>query len=111
EVSNCSPNADTTFSLMSIEGEAFFQANARLFRDVVLLPGESVIVMVGFAPQVSGDHEGMMIFESDDVFEPGREVPLKGYGKDAPCPTAIIEGTNPAGSVISANPSGILDAL
>jgi len=111
EVSNCSPNADTTFSLLSIEGEAFFQANARLFRNVVLLPGESVIIMVGFAPQVSGNHLGRMVFESDDFFEPGREVPLKGYGKDAPCPTAIIQGTNPAGSIVPANPSGILDAL
>lgn len=112
EVSNCSPNADTTFSLVGFRGDPVFsQVQRDLIEDVVLLPGESRVIPIAFAPIQSGAHTGKMLLISDDFFEPDRVVDLRGYGKDAPCPTAIITGIAPSGTTVRANPNGTLNAL
>lgn len=107
---NCSPNADTTFSIAGIDGPGVFEVDDE-WQDVVLLPGESTEVDVRFVPGRSGSFEGVMRVVSDDFENPEQEVILEGVGTAEPCPVPVIRARATNRTSATANPVGTFNGL
>lgn len=107
---NCSPNAETTFSIAGIDGPGVFEV-AGEWQEYVLQPGESAQVSIRFVPGRSGSFEGVMRVESNDRDNPEQEVLLEGVGNAEPCPVPILQARSPERDSVTANPAATFNGL
>lgn len=112
EIRNCSPNAPTTFAIEGISGDREFDfAREPEFERMTLGIGESVSVVIAFAPTAAGSYEATLDIESDDEFRPRHSLELRGIGAQGQCPTPVIVASHPERGEAIARPSATLDAL
>jgi hypothetical protein len=112
EIRNCSPNAATTFTMQGLTGDpAFSFAEEPDFETLTLEVGESVSVVINFAPPVPGEYTGTLDFTSDDEFRPEHSLELRGVGAEGQCPTPVIIASNPDRGEEIAQPTNTFEVL
>lgn len=113
EIRNCSPNAETTFTMLGIDGDDEFSfAREPGFETMTLPVGESVTVAVAFQPFEAGEYRATLDFVSDDEFRPEHSLELVGVGAQGQCPTAAITGTSSLGNGgFIANPTATYETI
>ena len=105
-IENCAPLGDLTVSDIAVDDDAggvFSIDPANLpgplpTNDLVLAPGETASVTVGYSPTTTDGDTGDLVISNDDPAHPELTVDLMGTGFEATCPTAVAGGSlNPGG--------------
>lgn len=111
-IRNCSPNAETTFTIEGISGSDAFAFTEPVDTRRVLAIGEEIDVVIGFTPPEAGLFEGALDIVSDDEFRPEHSLELRGIGAEGQCPSAIISGVSDiSGGEFVANPNASFQTI
>jgi hypothetical protein len=99
EVENCSEGAPLTLTRVTLRetgGDSFWLNEQESSHpidegDIVLDPGETARIVVGFEPQSTGFSRGVLVIGTDDSRHSETEMTLIGHGIEDVCPI-VLEG-------------------